>query len=130
MSVARGPGLTCPRCGHGETDVVDSRPQGGMVRRRRRCQSCCERFTTREVIVGPEDDHSFGRVLALHSLMLRSAEASGQHRHTLLRVFHMIIAMPTASLELAESLLKSVSHHNRHLPPPEHGPARLELTPP
>lgn len=41
-------GLPCPKCGHDETAVVDSRPQDGFIRRRRRCAACRLRFTTHE----------------------------------------------------------------------------------
>jgi transcriptional repressor NrdR len=40
----------CPSCGHEDTRVVDSREaeDGDSIRRRRACDSCGERFTTRE----------------------------------------------------------------------------------
>ena len=42
--------MRCPRCGHEETSVVDSREaeDGQSIRRRRACDKCGERFTTRE----------------------------------------------------------------------------------
>jgi transcriptional repressor NrdR len=42
--------LKCPRCGHGDNRVVDSRAgrDGTMIRRRRECLSCRRRFTTYE----------------------------------------------------------------------------------
>ncbi len=42
--------MRCPFCGTEDTKVVDSRlaNEGYMVRRRRECQSCTERFTTFE----------------------------------------------------------------------------------
>lgn len=42
--------MRCPACGHAETRVVDSREaeDGGSIRRRRACDQCGERFTTRE----------------------------------------------------------------------------------
>ncbi len=42
--------MRCPSCGHEETRVVDSREaeDGDSIRRRRACDSCDERFTTRE----------------------------------------------------------------------------------
>jgi len=42
--------MRCPSCGHEETRVVDSREaeDGDSIRRRRACDSCGERFTTRE----------------------------------------------------------------------------------
>ena len=42
--------MHCPFCGADDTKVIDSRlaNEGAMVRRRRECQSCGERFTTFE----------------------------------------------------------------------------------
>ena len=42
--------MRCPACGHADTRVVDSREaeDGQSIRRRRACDSCGERFTTRE----------------------------------------------------------------------------------
>ena len=42
--------VRCPACGHAESRVVDSREaeDGSSIRRRRACDNCGERFTTRE----------------------------------------------------------------------------------
>ena len=42
--------MRCPSCGHAESRVVDSREaeDGSSIRRRRACDNCGERFTTRE----------------------------------------------------------------------------------
>src|SRR5256712_2221636 len=42
--------MRCPACGHGDTRVVDSREadDGSAIRRRRACDNCGERFTTKE----------------------------------------------------------------------------------
>lgn len=42
--------VRCPACGHPDTRVVDSRDaeDGQSIRRRRACDQCGERFTTRE----------------------------------------------------------------------------------
>lgn len=42
--------MRCPRCGHSDTRVVDSRlvREGDSIRRRRECESCSGRFTTYE----------------------------------------------------------------------------------
>jgi transcriptional repressor NrdR len=42
--------LKCPRCGHGDNRVVDSRAgkDGDVIRRRRECLACRRRFTTYE----------------------------------------------------------------------------------
>jgi len=45
--------MRCPRCGHSEDRVIDSRTSksGDVIRRRRVCVSCEHRFTTREEVV-------------------------------------------------------------------------------
>ena len=42
--------MRCPYCGHGETQVAETREsdEGDVVRRRRRCLRCDKRFTTYE----------------------------------------------------------------------------------
>jgi len=42
--------VRCPFCGHAESRVVDSRPtaEGSVIRRRRECNGCQQRFTTYE----------------------------------------------------------------------------------
>lgn len=42
--------MRCPFCGHGDTQVKDSRPSddGRTIRRRRECAECGRRFTTFE----------------------------------------------------------------------------------
>ncbi len=44
--------MKCPKCGHDEDKVVDSRPSqdNSAIRRRRECLSCNERFTTYEYV--------------------------------------------------------------------------------
>ena len=44
--------MKCPRCGHGDNKVVDSRvgKDGDVIRRRRECLACHVRFTTYERI--------------------------------------------------------------------------------
>jgi transcriptional repressor NrdR len=44
--------VRCPRCGHGDNKVIDSRAgrDGDVIRRRRECLSCRSRFTTYERI--------------------------------------------------------------------------------
>lgn len=39
--------MNCSRCGH-DTEVIDSRPRGTFVWRRRECIACHRRFTTYE----------------------------------------------------------------------------------
>jgi len=44
--------MKCPRCGHDDDKVIDSRAvrEGRAVRRRRECIDCGERFTTYEAL--------------------------------------------------------------------------------
>ena len=44
--------MRCPKCGHTESKVIDSRPSedGDSIRRRRECLECGNRFTTYERI--------------------------------------------------------------------------------
>ena len=46
--------MKCPYCGFVESRVIDSRDQGGVIQRRRRCEHCHERFSTVERVVLPE----------------------------------------------------------------------------
>ncbi|MBN1558139.1 MAG: transcriptional repressor NrdR [Lentisphaerae bacterium] len=45
--------MRCPKCGHREDKVIDSRAakSGTLIRRRRMCLRCSHRFTTYEEIV-------------------------------------------------------------------------------
>ncbi|MBM4144221.1 MAG: transcriptional repressor NrdR [Lentisphaerae bacterium] len=47
--------MRCPRCGHAEDKVIDSRAarNDAVIRRRRVCQACGKRFTTYEEVVKP-----------------------------------------------------------------------------
>lgn len=40
--------MKCTYCGHSHSKVIDSRMSGEVVRRRRKCLKCNERFTTYE----------------------------------------------------------------------------------
>lgn len=45
--------MKCPKCGFGDSAVVDSRPiknAGLSIRRRRECLRCGNRFTTYEIL--------------------------------------------------------------------------------
>ena len=48
--------LKCPECRGGHNEVFDSRPANGMIKRRRKCTGCDERFTTFELIVKGKTD--------------------------------------------------------------------------
>lgn len=62
--------MKCVSCGYAATAVVDSRPTGYGVRRRRRCGKCGARFVTRELAEiehKPDEaaqDHEAAHVLA------------------------------------------------------------------
>ncbi|MBM4142959.1 MAG: transcriptional repressor NrdR [Lentisphaerae bacterium] len=47
--------MRCPRCGHAEDKVIDSRAarNEAVIRRRRMCLGCGKRFTTYEEVVKP-----------------------------------------------------------------------------
>jgi len=40
--------IRCTQCRHPVTDVIDSRPHGEGIRRRRECRKCHHRFNTKE----------------------------------------------------------------------------------
>ncbi len=48
--------MRCPRCGHLEDKVIDSRTSrsGDVIRRRRSCVNCSHRYTTREEVLKAE----------------------------------------------------------------------------
>ena len=43
--------IACPHCKARSSWIVDKRNGDGYVRRRRQCDDCGERFTTREILV-------------------------------------------------------------------------------
>jgi transcriptional repressor NrdR len=45
--------MRCPYCGYDESRVTDSRDQGAVIHRRRRCERCNQRFSTEERVVLP-----------------------------------------------------------------------------
>ncbi|WP_425441448.1 NrdR family transcriptional regulator [Salinibacillus kushneri] len=42
--------MKCPTCKHKITKVIDSRPFGREIKRRRKCPSCSIRFNTYEYV--------------------------------------------------------------------------------
>ncbi|WP_423600721.1 transcriptional regulator NrdR [Roseateles sp. MS654] len=80
--------MRCPFCGHGDTQVSETREsdEGDVVRRRRRCQSCDKRFTTYEradialpMVVkkdGTRADFDMGKLRASMTLALRKRPVS------------------------------------------------------
>ena len=77
--------MRCPFCGHGETQVKDSRPSddNNSIRRRRQCPACAARFTTfervqlRDLMVIKKDD---SRVVFEREKLLRSISVSCRKR--------------------------------------------------
>jgi transcriptional regulator NrdR family protein len=56
--------IPCPVCKTTSSWVVDKRNGEGFVRRRRQCDDCGERFTTREVVVASKKaEHDKARSL-------------------------------------------------------------------
>ncbi len=80
--------MRCPFCSHEDTQVVETRDlgEGGVVRRRRRCQSCDKRFTTYErpeialpAVVkkdGTREDFAADKIHASMTLALRKRPVS------------------------------------------------------
>ena len=80
--------MRCPFCGHGETQVVETRmaEDGGFIRRRRQCTHCEKRFTTYErpdvnfpsVVKkdGRRIDYDRAKLLASMNLALRKRPVS------------------------------------------------------
>jgi transcriptional repressor NrdR len=80
--------MRCPFCGHGDTQVSETREsdEGDVVRRRRRCQSCDKRFTTFEradialpMVVkkdGTRAEFDMGKLRASMTLALRKRPVS------------------------------------------------------
>ncbi|MFB2878702.1 hypothetical protein [Floridanema aerugineum] len=54
--------FTCPKC-NSKTIVLDSQKILEHIRRRRECQNCKHRFTTREVIVFGKNTKKFTNIL-------------------------------------------------------------------
>jgi transcription elongation factor Elf1 len=52
-------GMTCPKCAHAGSSVIDSRPSKWGIRRRRKCDACAFRFTTLEVKLHQANDPEF-----------------------------------------------------------------------
>lgn len=45
--------MHCPKCGHDDSKVIESRDTGDAVRRRRECLACGSRYTTYERVERP-----------------------------------------------------------------------------
>jgi transcriptional repressor NrdR len=97
--------MKCPFCGHGDTQVVETRisEDGDFVRRRRQCGGCDKRFTTYErpevtfpAVVkkdGRRADFDAGKVRASMQLALRKRPVSiEQIDNALLRIEQKLLA--------------------------------------
>lgn len=83
--------MRCPFCGHGETQVVETRmaEDGAFIRRRRQCAHCEKRFTTYErpdvtfpAIVkkdGRRIEYERAKLLGSMNLALRKRPVSTEH---------------------------------------------------
>ena len=96
--------MRCPRCGHLDDRVVDSRlsREGGEVRRRRECLACQHRFTTYESISE--------RPLSVRK---RDGRTEPFDRHKLVRSLQVACAKRPISLaqieEIADEVVESIA---------------------
>ena len=91
--------MRCPRCGHDEDKVIDSRASRGgeIIRRRRVCVSCGHRFTTREEVVK----------VALH-IIKRDGRHEELSREKLINGVTRACEKRSVSLDQIESLVDSI----------------------
>ena len=97
--------MKCPFCGDPDTRVLDSRPdqEVAAVKRRRRCQACCKRFSTLEkpeelpLVVLKRDGRKepFDRTKILKGLIL-----AGQKRPISLKTFEELVLKLERDLSL------------------------------
>ena len=100
--------MKCPFCGHGDTQVVETRESddGAFVRRRRRCGGCERRFTTYErpevtfpqVVKkdGRRVDYDPAKLRASIALALRKRPiATAQIDAAIARIEEKLLAEPT-----------------------------------
>jgi len=104
--------MKCPFCGHGDTQVVETRisEDGDFVRRRRQCGACDKRFTTYErpevtfpAVVkkdGRRADFDAGKVRASMALALRKRPVSIEQIDTaLLRIEQKLLSSGLREIE-------------------------------
>lgn len=104
--------MKCPFCGHGDTQVVETRisEDGDFVRRRRQCGACDKRFTTYErpevtfpAVVkkdGRRADFDAGKVRASMALALRKRPVSiEQIDNALLRIEQKLLSSGLREIE-------------------------------
>lgn len=71
-------GVPCPACGCTDSDVKDSRPHDGAIKRRRQCTKCGERFSTFETS-GVPVSAVLRRVEELHAIASEAVSNMGAH---------------------------------------------------
>ncbi|WAC71831.1 transcriptional regulator NrdR [Roseateles sp. SL47] len=116
--------MRCPFCGHGDTQVSETREsdEGDVVRRRRRCHSCDKRFTTYEradialpMVVkkdGTRADFDASKLRASMSLALRKRPVSIEQIDAALeRIQEKLLtsgAREVASTKLGEHVMREL----------------------
>ena len=98
--------MPCPACGQSlkGSKVVDTRYQLAYVRRRRVCDACGERLTTREAIVPKDDDAHKGGAEERHwAEAVASLAAAVVDLVTRVNIATPVAAQPSArSVEMAK----------------------------
>lgn len=61
-------GICCPKCGSVKSYVVDSRAAFNMVRRRRVCGDCEQRYSTYEIILNVHKPSELAKKMKEHHL--------------------------------------------------------------
>ena len=121
--------MKCPFCGHGDTQVVETRESddGAFVRRRRRCGGCERRFTTYErpevtfpqVVKkdGRRVDYDPAKLRASIALALRKRPiATAQIDAAIARIEEKLLAEPTRevpSQRLGEWVMDELRRHDQ-----------------
>lgn len=84
-TVQQMPGLCCASCG-AQSEVINSRPRDiGGIRRRRRCASCGERFTTVETV--DDDEGRFPLIQEAGNLLRNLSSEDRYHLMEVIRGF-------------------------------------------
>lgn len=106
--------MHCPKCGHANTRVIDSRTQDSTnaIKRRRECASCGHRFTTFErcedpieVIKSDGSTQPFDR----NKLMVGLMRATSKRE---IDVAKLNVLIDDIELELRESTMTAVKSHD------------------
>lgn len=65
--------MLCPKCNSDNLTCIDSRPSGGVTRRRRMCLECRYRFSTIEIIIAEYNELKDNKTLLAD--LLKKAQA-------------------------------------------------------